>query len=330
MDDVSQPNERLGSIPRSSEVPPDADRVGPMTVTDRAEDAPARTMMVSIVATARPRQWVKNLLVFGAPATGGVLLEGGALVSTTLAFVAFSMVASGVYYINDVVDAPEDRHHPVKRHRPIASGLIAPRLAVGLGATFISAGIAVAFAAAGWRLVGVAAGYVALVLAYTFRLRSIALLDLAAIAGGFLLRAVAGGVAADVALSNWFLTVASFGSLFLAAGKRHAEFVRLGTGSGSHRTSLDEYTERFLRYIQYSASTIAIAAYTQWTFEGEAGGTIWSGLSIIPFVLAIFRYGLLLEKGKGAAPEETVLSDPPLIALGCVWVLLVALGVYLD
>lgn len=302
----------------------------PVTIAEGVEDARAVTRIGSIFATARPRQWVKNLLVFGAPATGGVLLEAEALAATILAFVAFSMAASGVYFINDVFDAPADRHHPVKRLRPVASGAMPGRTAIAYGAGFIGTGLAVAFAGAGWPLVGVVAGYVALALAYTFRLRSLALLDLAAITGGFLLRAVAGGVAVDVPLSNWFLIVASFGSLFLASGKRHAEFVRLGAERANHRASLDEYSETFLRYIQYSASTIAMAAYAQWTFEGEAGGTIWSGLSIIPFVLAIFRYGLLLEKGKGGAPEDAVLTDPPLLALGFSWVLLVALGVYID
>ncbi len=325
MGDPPQPEESLGITPELARRLPGGDRGPSETV---AEGARAGTFIRSVIVAARPRQWTKNLLVFGAPATGGVLSESGALASTILAFVAFSVTASGLYLINDVVDAPADRAHPDKRLRPIASGMISPRMAVGLGTGFICAGIAAAFAGGGWPLLLVVTGYAALVLAYTFRLRQIVLLDLAAITGGFLLRAVAGGVAADVPLSEWFLIVASFGSLFLASGKRHAEYVRLGAERGNHRVSLNEYSESFLRYIQYSASTIAIAAYTLWAFEGAAGGTIWSGLSIIPFVLGIFRYGLLLDKGEGAAPEEVVLTDPPLAAFGFIWVLLVALGVY--
>jgi decaprenyl-phosphate phosphoribosyltransferase len=140
-------------------------------------------------------------------------------------------------------------------------------------------------------------------LAYTFFLRRIALLDLAAIAGGFLLRAVAGGVATGVSLSNWFLIVASFGSLFLAAGKRHAEYVQLGAERANHRATLGEYSESFLRYIQYSSSTIAIAGYTLWAFEGAAGGTVWSGVSIIPFVLASFVTVCSLSRDEGRHPR---------------------------
>jgi decaprenyl-phosphate phosphoribosyltransferase len=141
---------------------------------------------------------------------------------------------------------------------------------------------------------------------------------------------VAGGVATDVPLSMWFLMVAGFGSLFLAAGKRHAEFVQLGEERARHRKSLSEYSELYLRFIQYSASTVAMTAYSLWAFEGAAGGSLWSGLSIIPFVLGILRYALLLDKGRGAAPEEAVLTDPPLLVLGLSWVLLVVMGVYIQ
>lgn len=290
--------------------------------------APVGAILRGLLVSSRPRQWTKNLLVFGAPATGRVLLEPQALASATLAFVAFCLVASGTYYVNDIVDARADRTHPVKRSRPIAAGIIPPRLAAVGALVLLAAGLAVAFAGGGAPLVAIVGGYVVLTLAYTFRLRDVVLLDIAAIAGGFLLRAVAGGVAAGVTLSDWFLIVASFASLFLAAGKRTAEYVRLGEERAKHRPSFDEYSETYLRFIQYSAATITIAAYALWSFEGETGGTVWSGLSIIPFVLGIFRYGLLLDKGRGAAPEEAILSDPPLLGLGVLWVLLVAVGVY--
>lgn len=284
----------------------------------------------AILSTARPRQWAKNVLVFGAPATGGVLLDPAPLRSAVVAFIAFCLVASGVYFMNDVVDASADLRHPKKRLRPVAAGLLSRRLAVAIGSTLIAAGLMVGVLGGGAALLGVLAGYVALFFAYTFVLRDIALLDLAAVAGGFLLRAVAGGVATGVPLSMWFLMVAGFGSLFLAAGKRHAEYVQLGEERAKHRRSLSEYTEMYLRYIQYSSSTVAMAAYSLWAFEGAAGGSLWSGLSIIPFVLGIFRYALLLDKGRGETPEDVVLTDPPLLVLGLSWVLLVVTGVYLD
>ena len=296
-----------------------------------SKSVPRRTGLTrAILSTARPRQWAKNVLVFGAPATGGVLLETAPLLSALAAFFAFCLVASGVYFINDVVDVSADLRHPTKRLRPVAAGLLSRRLAVAIGSTLIAVGLVVGLAGGGASLLGVLAGYVALFFAYTFVLRDIALLDLAAIAGGFLLRAVAGGVATEVPLSMWFLMVAGFGSLFLAAGKRHAEYVQLGEERGNHRRSLSEYSEVYLRYIQYSSSTVAMAAYSLWAFEGAAGGSLWSGLSIIPFVLGIFRYALLLEKGRGEAPEDVVLTDPPLLVLGLSWILLVVTGVYLQ
>jgi decaprenyl-phosphate phosphoribosyltransferase len=287
-------------------------------------------LLRDILSTARPRQWAKNVLVFGAPATGGVLLETDALRAAVAAFVAFCLVASGVYFVNDVVDASADLQHPTKRFRPIAAGLISRGTAVTVGGVCIAVGLAVGAWGGGLPLLGVLAGYVGLFLVYTFVLRNIALLDLAGIAGGFLLRAVAGGVATGVPLSMWFLIVAGFGSLFLATGKRHAEYVQLGDDRANHRSSLGDYSESYLRYIQYASSTVAIAAYTQWAFRGAAGGSLWSGLSIIPFVLGIFRYALLLEKGLGDTPEEVVLADAPLLILGLSWILLVATGVYLH
>jgi decaprenyl-phosphate phosphoribosyltransferase len=270
------------------------------------------------------------VLVFGAPATGGVLLEANGLWASLAAFVAFCLAASGVYFMNDLVDRDLDREHPRKRLRPIAAGRVPTRVAMAAAGVLIVGGLAVAVLGAGWGLGAVVAGYVSLTAAYAFWLRDVALFDIAAIAGGFLLRAVAGGVAVGVPLSMWFLMVASFGSLFIAAGKRHAEFISLGDERGNHRRVLHEYSEAYLRFVQNSAATVAIAAYSIWAFEGAAGGTLWSGLSIIPFVLAILRYALVLESGRGGTPEDIVLSDLPLFGTAIAWVLLVAVGVYVG
>jgi decaprenyl-phosphate phosphoribosyltransferase len=166
-------------------------------------------------------------------------------------------------------------------------------------------------------------------MAYTFVLRGIVLVDLAAVAGGFVLRAAAGGVAVDVPLSSWFLIVACFGALFIATGKRRAEHSGLGEARGDHRRTLEEYSEPYLRYVMSSASTVTIAAYCLWAFEGASGRSLASALSILPFVLGIYRYAMLLDAGRGGAPEDIVLRDRPLQLCGLFWVLLVGLGVYL-
>src|SRR5918993_3292571 len=183
---------------------------------DRAVDLGSGTrdhggLLRALLVTARPRQWSKNVLVFGAPITGGVLLEPIPFVRTILAFVAFCLVASGIYYVNDLVDRDLDRAHPVKRRRPVAAGRLPVRLAGVVAALLLVVGLAIATFGAGPRLAGVVGLYIALSLAYILVLRGMVLLDIAAVAGGFVLRAVAGGVAVDVPLSSWFLIVACFG-----------------------------------------------------------------------------------------------------------------------
>jgi decaprenyl-phosphate phosphoribosyltransferase len=308
----------------------DEQAVEPNQATDAAAARDRGGLLRALAVTARPRQWAKNILVFGAPVTAGVLLEPSAFTRTVLAFSAFCLVASGIYYLNDIVDRDMDRAHPVKRHRPVPAGRLPVGLVGVLAGLLLVGGLLVAALGAGPRLAGVVGMYIALAVAYTFLLRSVVLVDIAAVAGGFVLRAVAGGVAVDVPLSSWFLIVACFGALFIAAGKRLSEHASLGSGRGNHRRTLDEYSDQYLRYILGSSSTVTIAAYCLWAFEGEAGRSLQSGLSIVPFVLGIYRYAMLLEGGRGGSPEELILKDRSLLVFGAIWILLVAWGVYLG
>jgi len=280
------------------------------------------------VRLARPKQWVKNVLVVAAPAAAGVLGEPTAFFRTTIAFVCFCLAASGTYYINDALDVEADRRHPTKRVRPVAAGQIPPRAAVVGGAVFITASIALSFATR-WPLALVIGGYLALTMLYSLWLKHEAVLDLACVAAGFVLRTVAGGVAVGVPISPWFLIVAGSASLFMVTGKRHAELVELGDGAVSHRRSLELYSKQFLNYVRAVASSVTILAYCLWAFEKSStvGNPVWFQLAIVPFVLAIFRYALLLEQGGGGAPEDLVLSDRVLLILGAVWALLFAIAV---
>jgi decaprenyl-phosphate phosphoribosyltransferase len=280
--------------------------------------------------TARPRQWAKNVLVFGAPITGHALLEPPLVAKATLTFVAFCLASSGMYYVNDIVDRRMDQAHPRKRFRPIAAGQLRVPLALVVAVLLVVGGLTVATWSGGLEVGAIVAVYVVLTLAYTLVLRGIVLVDLAAVAGGFILRAAAGGVAVDVPLSSWFLIVTCFGALFIATGKRLAEHTGLGEARGEHRKTLDEYSESYLRYLLNSASTVTIAAYCLWAFEGATGGSLASAMSILPFVLGIYRYAMLLDTGRGGAPEDIVLRDRPLQLAGLFWVLLVGLGVYLG
>jgi decaprenyl-phosphate phosphoribosyltransferase len=278
----------------------------------------------------RPRQWLKNVLVFGAPAAAGQLTHRTALLYSLAAFVIFCLAASGTYCLNDVVDREADRRHPVKRHRPVASGEVSVRLAVMIGGVLLAAALAGSAAINRPRLALVVAIYVGVTVAYSVWLKHEPILDLGAVAAGFVLRAIAGGVATRVPLSNWFIIVASFGSLFMVAGKREAEVMLLGHEGESHRATLGAYTANFLRHVRSVASAVAMTAYCLWAFEKAHGssGAIWFELSIVPFVLGVLRYALLVDAGHGGAPEDVVLGDRTLQGLAVCLGVLFAVGVY--
>ena len=287
-------------------------------------------MVPAVVRTMRPRQWVKNVLVFAAPAAAGVLTHRTALLDSLAAFVVFSLAASGMYCLNDVMDVEGDRRHPVKRYRPVASGVVPTRVAVLVGTVLLGLALAGSAAIGRPKLALVVGVYVGVQVAYTLWLKHEPIIDLGAVASGFVLRAIAGGVAARVPLSNWFVIVACFGSLFMVAGKREAEVALLGEEGETHRAVLGAYTPSFLRHVRTVASGVAMTAYCLWAFERAHGsaGAIWFELSIVPFVLAVLRYSLLVDAGHGGAPEDVVLGDRTLQVLAVCLAVLFAVGVY--
>ncbi len=290
---------------------------------------PSASLVSGLVRTARPKQWIKNVLVVAAPAAAGVLDHGSVILDTLVAFVAFSLAASGTYFLNDAFDVEADRRHAKKRFRPIAAGVVPVRTARVVGILLLAAGVGISFLA-NWRLALVVAVYIAFTTAYSAWLKHVAVVDLGMVAAGFVLRLIAGAVAVDVPISVWFIVVGSFGSLFMIAGKRHAEHLELGVDRAGHRATLDEYSLEFLGYVRSVASGVAMVAYCLWAFDAQIHrtGIVWFEVSIVPFVLAFMRYALLVERGQGGAPEDVVLMDRPLQALGALWVVLVAIGLY--
>jgi decaprenyl-phosphate phosphoribosyltransferase len=275
----------------------------------------------------RPRQWVKNLLVAAAPLAAGTLDEPDVAAQTALAFVTFCLVASAVYLVNDVIDADEDRRHPTKRRRPIAAGEITTRTAIGTAAGLLTAALVLGFA------VDPALGltvtvYVAIQAAYSLGLKDQPVMDLAAVASGFLLRAIAGGVASGIYLSPWFLLVASFGSLFMVAGKRYSEIHAIGAAAGTRR-SLEFYSESYLRFVWGMAASVAVIAYSLWAFEQATdGGGVWEEISVAPFVLGLLRYAVDIDRGAAGTPEDIVFGDRVLQVLAVAWVAAVCIGVW--
>jgi decaprenyl-phosphate phosphoribosyltransferase len=274
---------------------------------------------------ARIHQWAKNLLLFAAPLAAGALGHLRPLERTSVAFLAFCLLATGAYLINDVRDLAEDRRHPVKRHRPIASGAVRPGHALLAGLAAIALGLAVS-ASVSPGLAGAAGAYALLNAAYTVVLRRIAIADICAIAGAFVLRAVAGAIAAGVPSSPWFVVVVSFAALFVAAGKRYADF--LDPAARRSRPVLEQYTGDFLRLVIGIAAAVALGAYCLWAFAAGAGPAVepWRGLTIAPFTVAMLRYGLLVSGGEAGAPEEILFGDRFIQVAGAVWLATLALG----
>lgn len=299
-------------------------------VTGPAADSTRRSLPTAMVVAARPRQWIKNLLVFAAPAAAGVLSEQTALLQTLAAFACFCLAASGTYYLNDAADVDADRRHPKKRFRPIAAGEIAVGPARIMGAVAIVASVGLA-SLVNWHLAVVVGAYVATTTAYSLWLKHVAVVDVVGVAAGFVLRAIAGAAAVDVPISNWFFIVASFGSLFMVVGKRRAEIAEMGADAASTRSTLGTYSTEFLVQLQTISTSVVLVGYCLWAFEkaAESGAsTPWFQASIVPFALAILRYGLLVDTGHGGAPEDVVLSDRALQLMGLIWLIVFSAGVY--
>ncbi|EUA85516.1 ubiA prenyltransferase family protein [Mycobacterium ulcerans str. Harvey] len=251
--------------------------------------------MAGVVKAMRPRQWVKNVLVLAAPlaAAGRGVRYGYAevLFEVLVAFVVFSLAASAIYLINDVRDVEADREHPTKRFRPIAAGVVpewlAYTLAVALGVT--SLGLA-------WwltpSLAVVMVVYLAMQLGYCFGLKHQAVIDICIVSSAYLIRAIAGGAATDIRLSQWFLLTAAFGSLFMVAGKRYAELQLAERTGAAIRKSLESYTSTYLRFVWTLSATAVVVCYGLWAFERDNYSGSWFAASMVPFTIAILRYAV--------------------------------------
>jgi decaprenyl-phosphate phosphoribosyltransferase len=285
---------------------------------------PPKNLTTGIVKALRPRQWVKNVLVFAAPlaALGDDRYAYDyreVLVKVVLAFVVFSLGASAVYLVNDARDVDADRQHPTKRFRPIAAGLVPEWLAYTLAVVLAGVSLVISWLVTP-NLAVVMAIYITIQLAYCFGLKHEAVIDICIVSSGFLIRAIAGGVAANVPLSQWFLLVMAFGSLFMAAGKRYAE-VQLAERTGAKiRKSLESYTSSYLRFVWTMSATAMVLCYGLWAFErDDTGGTSWFVVSMIPLTIAILRYAVDVDGGMAGEPEDIALRDRVLQLLFVAW-----------
>jgi decaprenyl-phosphate phosphoribosyltransferase len=301
-----------------------AESTTPMSEEPAPVAGPPKNLVTGLVKALRPRQWVKNVLVFAAPlaALGDDRYAYDyreVLVKVAVAFVVFSLGASAVYLVNDARDVEADRQHPTKRFRPIAAGVVPEWLAYTLAVALAGASLVISWLVTP-NLAMVMAIYISIQLAYCFGLKHEAVIDICIVSSGFLIRAIAGGVAADVPLSQWFLLVMAFGSLFMAAGKRYAE-VQLAERTGAKiRKSLESYTSSYLRFVWTMSATAMVLCYGLWAFErDDTGGTSWFVVSMIPLTIAILRYAVDVDGGMAGEPEDIALRDRVLQLLFVAW-----------
>jgi decaprenyl-phosphate phosphoribosyltransferase len=292
--------------------------------------APAAPLSaLALLRIARPRQWIKNLLVFAVPGASGALFTAGALRGGILAFVAFTLAATGTYFVNDAADADADRRHPVKCHRPVAAGEIGQSAARWTGYGIAGAGLALAFAL-NWQFAACLSAYLVLTGAYSAGLKHIPVLDVLIVAGGFLLRAAGGAAATRTGASNWFLLLILLGSLYLVTAKRAGELTRAGHGPTGRRV-LTGYSAPWLQQILSMTLTGTVLTYAAWAFPylGTDVALPLLALSLVPFLAALMRYSLLVAQGDGEAPETIITSDRFFLAAGLLWVTTAGAALYL-
>jgi 4-hydroxybenzoate polyprenyltransferase len=277
--------------------------------------------LTALLRCLRPRQWVKNLILFA-----GILftldrahpLADWLRVGT--GFLIFCLLSSAVYVFNDIADRETDRLHPTKRRRPIAAGEVTPRTAALVGVALALGSLAASFAIN--RLFGLAAtAYFLLTLAYSIHLKHVVILDVLILSAGFVLRAVAGAVAISVQISAWLLVCTTLGALLLGLAKRRAELTALQDDAGKHRPILDEYTPELLDQMITVVTSATLMAYALYTFNSPTARGHHYLMATIPFVIyGIFRYLYLVHrKGVGGSPTSELFEDRPLLLAIALW-----------
>jgi 4-hydroxybenzoate polyprenyltransferase len=290
-----------------------------------------RPVLLNLLISLRPGQWTKNLFVFAALVFAERLGDADAIVKAVIAFFVFCALSATVYLINDVLDREQDRRHPLKAHRPIASGALSPTLAL-MAAAVVGIAAMIAASALGRPFFQTAAAYVVLLNAYSAFLKHIVILDVLTIAAGFTLRAAAGAAAIAVPMSHWLLVCTTLLALFIALSKRRHELTLLTETAIEHRPILGDYTPYLLDQMISVVTASTLIAYVFYTISPETTAKFGTDLLslTIPFPLyGIFRYLYLVHlRDKGGSPAELVVNDRPLLLCVGLWALSVIFIIY--
>lgn len=268
------------------------------------------TMIKAILKEIRVKQYTKNMLVFAAPIFGGVLFKQAVFAHTLLTFLAFSMTASAVYILNDIMDREKDRQHPVKRFRPIAAGIISLPFAwilfllLLVGATGISMVVRPA-------LSGLLLAYFVMNIAYSLKLKHLVIIDVMIIATGFVMRAYAGALALELIASDWFILCIFMLSMFLALAKRRSELILFLSDPSRQRKVLQDYSLELLNQMLSIVTAVSLTSYSLFALQADKAHNEMSMMMTIPFVIyGMMRYLYLIHiKGMGGKPEDVLLCD---------------------
>lgn len=280
------------------------------------------TVVRGLATACRPKQWTKNVLIFFGLIFALKLTDLALVERAAAGFVVFCFASSAIYLINDLADVEKDRQHPKKRKRPLPARLVTPQQVIVLAAilTVLAVGGSIAL---GPTFAAITATYVVLMIVYSVRLKHVVLLDVFVLAAGFVIRAAAGAVVVGVPISPWLYLCTVLASLYLGLAKRRNEIVLLSDEAGNHRRILEEYSVPLLDQLIVIVTSSTMMAYSLYTFSAENLPADHSMMLTIPFVLyGLFRYLYLVhQKGEGGSPDETILTDRPLLLCAVLWLL---------
>ncbi len=306
-------------------------------------------LIYQIARTVRPRQWLKNTAIFATPVFQGLIFEPNVLNKTIIAFVSFIFLASGTYILNDLVDAPKDRQHPIKKNRPIASGKLSKKLAVLIMLVCYGVGLYLSSNLLGTYFLAIAIAYVLLQISYSFYFRNVIIMDSLFVSAGFILRVFAGGIASDISVSSWLILTTIGLSLLLAFGKRRSEKTILEKHTQElenieTRQTLRHYPDSLLDSIISTSASFCILSYSLFTFQTSPVAEDLPLEGILPSILRspklmmltipVVIYGvarylyIIYEKKEGESPERILLSDMPMLATVILWGLMVFAIIY--
>jgi 4-hydroxybenzoate polyprenyltransferase len=281
-------------------------------------------MIIDLLKILRIRQWLKNLMLFFPPFLGGTFFSDCLTPRSLLPFFSFCIASSATYILNDFFDRENDRHHSDKCTRPIASGKVSSASALLLCAVLLMCSIVMAWNISASFLI-LMVTYLIISVSYSAKLKDVVLVDIFCISAGFLLRLQAGGVAFNVAISEWLFLSVFLLSVFLSAGKRLAEKQHLGDVAHNHRKALTAYPKGFLEGTMYVTGSAVLLTYTMYAISRHSSLLLYS----VPLCcFGLLHYTLRVQSGKGGDPTESLIRDVPLMIVGAAWVCLVGWGIY--